>query len=158
MEGEDDRLEVNISWADDAIDPAAVVVAAPVEMWKDVREEWLPRWPIPPPIDATAQVEIPIDGTQTWRLRVRGVRAFLASLPQVASATPTSCTQYVNSKPTFIEGEGGGIFCAGEGIGCTECRNGISYWCAVSSPPGDYNLCEPYFQDGEGVQEDDTFC
>ncbi len=44
------------------------LIAAPVEMWREVPESLLPSWPLP----GSGRLAIPVDASRPWRLRVAG--------------------------------------------------------------------------------------
>jgi hypothetical protein len=44
------------------------VIAAPIEMWREVPEGSLPSWPVP----ASGRLLLPVDGVHRWRVRVAG--------------------------------------------------------------------------------------
>lgn len=44
------------------------LIAAPVEMWREVPESMLPSWPLP----SSGHLTIPVDAMRPWRLRVAG--------------------------------------------------------------------------------------
>jgi Carboxypeptidase regulatory-like domain len=48
--------------------PDLGVIAAPIDMWKEVPEGSLPRWQVPP----NGRLVLPVDGVHRWRLRVAG--------------------------------------------------------------------------------------
>ena len=55
------------------------LIAAPVEMWREVPEPLLPSWPVP----KSGRVEIPVEASRPWRLRIAGEGAgsFWVDLP-----------------------------------------------------------------------------
>ncbi|HEY4573072.1 MAG TPA: carboxypeptidase-like regulatory domain-containing protein, partial [Thermoanaerobaculia bacterium] len=64
------------------------LIAAPVEMWREVPEPLLPSWPLP----KTGRLEIPADAARSWRLRVAGEGAgsFWTDLPPGAKGAMLS--------------------------------------------------------------------
>lgn len=50
------------------VPPGARVIAAPVEMWREVPEHQLPSWPVP----AGGRLVLPHDSRRPWRLRLAG--------------------------------------------------------------------------------------
>jgi hypothetical protein len=64
------KLEVRVARRAGTARPAADlrVIAAPVEMWREVPEDSLPSWPVP----ADGRLVVPVDGLHGWRVRLAG--------------------------------------------------------------------------------------
>jgi hypothetical protein len=63
------RLEVRVVRTTKAPPPPDLrVIAAPIEMWADVPEGFLPTWPVPP----GGRLVLPVDGVHRWRVRAAG--------------------------------------------------------------------------------------
>lgn len=60
------RLQIRILGASDLRDSR--VIAAPLEMWREVPESLLPSWPVP----RAGRLAIPVDPGQPWRARLAG--------------------------------------------------------------------------------------
>lgn len=59
---------VRVSAAREGTAAGLRLIAAPVEMWREVPEPLLPSWPLP----KSGRLEIPADASRPWRLRVAG--------------------------------------------------------------------------------------
>jgi hypothetical protein len=59
-------LEVQVAGRPRAAAPGARLVAAPVEMWRELPETELPSWPVP----KSGRLAVPVDRRHTWRLRL----------------------------------------------------------------------------------------
>ncbi len=63
------RLEVRVVRPQSRRPPGDLrVIAAPIEMWREVPEGSLPNWPVP----ASGRLLLPVDGAHRWRVRVAG--------------------------------------------------------------------------------------
>ncbi len=80
------------------------LIAAPIEMWREVPEPMLPSWPLP----KSGRLEIPADASRPWRLRVAGdvAGSFWTDLPAGAKGAVLAVVPASGAHSSLVE-EGG---------------------------------------------------
>lgn len=83
------------------------VIAAPVEMWREVPEDRLPQWPVP----ASGKLTLPYDSSHRWQLRAAGSGegSWWVELPYESSTALLTTLAAVDVRVAVLDEEGGRV-------------------------------------------------